>query len=86
MPPQERIARALCRLMDDEWALGEKLYMSRAAEIMADIGYLEMFEALRAVDEVSKSGADTVSFLVELHHVAKKCSAAAAKAEGRSNG
>lgn len=37
MDAQERVARILCRLMDDEWQLGETLYRNYADEIIATI-------------------------------------------------
>ena len=40
-----------------------------------------LVEALREVVRVSKFGTDTVSFLIELHRVAKKCAAALAELE-----
>lgn len=33
MDAQERVARILCKLMDDDWELGEKLYMAKATEL-----------------------------------------------------
>ena len=44
----------------------------------------DLVEALEAVVTVSASGADTVSFLVELHRVAKLCAAALSKAKGEA--
>lgn len=44
---QERVARRLCILMDDDWSLGKKLYMTTAAEILADIGHYELTLAVR---------------------------------------
>jgi len=37
MNAQERVARILCRLMDDEWQKGEQLYRNTADEIIATL-------------------------------------------------
>lgn len=37
MDAQERVARILCRLMGDEWQLGEHLYRNTADEIIATL-------------------------------------------------
>lgn len=50
--PQERVARKLCELMDDEWELGRNLYMDKAEGILSDVGFHEMRDALREAHKI----------------------------------
>jgi len=49
---------------------------------VVDAGMVEAMEALRAVVNVSKSGTDTVAFLMSLNGIAKKCARALSVLEG----
>lgn len=59
--------------------------MRHPAEVAANARAIalvpEMVEALRRVRDVSASGADTVSFMIELNEIARSCSAILSKLE-----
>lgn len=76
---QEVVARHLCALMDDEWRLGRKLYMSTAAEILADIAYDDLLSACRgaAANYYEDQGDEQSS--------ARACREAVEKVEGITN-
>lgn len=50
MNAQERVARILCRLTDDEWQLGETLYRMTADEILSAVGHDDLVAALRSAE------------------------------------
>jgi hypothetical protein len=64
MGTKELIARHLCHFMDDEWALGRKLYMAEAEAILDIISYQRLIDALAMADDLLSS--------VEISDMAKK--------------
>lgn len=51
MTTQEQIARHLCKFMDDEWELGNNLYMAEAKKILALVPQTDIFAMVKEFQE-----------------------------------